>query len=203
MKRVVITGQGAISPLGNTADALWEGLKTGKNGIDVITKFDASETGIHVAAEVKDFDPTDYMEKKATKRMDNFSIYGVAAAKQALASSGIDMKAINPYRMGVMVSSGIGGMTTIQEQVIKMHDRGPKRVAPFFVPMAIGNMAAGNIAIAIGAKGICSSVVTACASATNAIGDAFRHIKHGYADIMLAGEQRRRFVKLVFLVSLR
>lgn len=187
MKRVVITGQGAISPLGNTADALWEGLKTGKNGIDVITKFDASETGIHVAAEVKDFDPTDYMEKKATKRMDNFSIYGVAAAKQALASSGIDMKAINPYRMGVMVSSGIGGMTTIQEQVIKMHDRGPKRVAPFFVPMAIGNMAAGNIAIAIGAKGICSSVVTACASATNAIGDAFRHIKHGYADIMLAG----------------
>ncbi|NKZ28212.1 beta-ketoacyl-ACP synthase II [Vagococcus lutrae] len=187
MKRVVITGQGAISPLGNTADALWKGLKTGKNGIDVITKFDASETGIHVAAEVKDFDPTDYMEKKATKRMDNFSIYGVAAAKQALASSGIDMTAINPYRMGVMVSSGIGGMTTIQEQVIKMHDRGPKRVAPFFVPMAIGNMAAGNIAIAIGAKGICSSVVTACASATNAIGDAFRHIKHGYADIMLAG----------------
>ncbi|MDT2825364.1 beta-ketoacyl-ACP synthase II [Vagococcus lutrae] len=187
MKRVVITGQGAISPLGNTADALWKGLKTGKNGIDVITKFDASETGIHVAAEVKDFDPTDYMEKKATKRMDNFSIYGVAAAKQALASSGIDMTAINPYRMGVMVSSGIGGMTTIQEQVIKMHDRGPKRVAPFFVPMSIGNMAAGNIAIAIGAKGICSSVVTACASATNAIGDAFRHIKHGYADIMLAG----------------
>lgn len=187
MRRVVVTGMGAITPVGNTAKEFWQNIKAGKNGVGPITKFDASETGISVAAEVKDFDPTLYMEKKQTKRMDLFSQYGVAAAVQAMDDSGVDIEKMDPYRIGIIVSSGIGGMQTIEEQVIKMHDRGPQRVAPFFVPMAIGNMAAGNIAIKIGAKGICTSIVTACASGTNAIGEAFRNIKHGYSDVILAG----------------
>lgn len=187
MKRVVVTGMGAVTPLGNTVDEFIHGLQTGKNGIAPITHFDASETGITVAGEVKDFDPTLYMEKKAAKRMDMFSVYGIAAAVQAMTDSGLTEETINMDRLGVIVSSGIGGMKTIQDQVIRMSTKGPKRVAPFFVPMAIGNMAAGNIAIQVGAKGMCTSVVTACASATNAIGEAFRQIKHGYADAMLAG----------------
>lgn len=187
MKRVVVTGMGAVTPLGNTVDEFIYGLQTGKNGIAPINHFDASETGITVAGEVKDFDPTLYMEKKAAKRMDMFSVYGIAAAVQAMTDSGLTEETINMDRLGVIVSSGIGGMKTIQDQVIRMSTKGPKRVAPFFVPMAIGNMAAGNIAIQVGAKGMCTSVVTACASATNAIGEAFRHIKHGYADAMLAG----------------
>lgn len=187
MRRVVVTGIGAVTPLGNTAEEFMKNVLAGKNGIAPIKRFDASETGISVAAEVKDFDPTLYMEKKEAKRMDMFSVYGIAAAAQAMEDSGLDIEKINPDRLGVIVSSGIGGMETIQNQVIRMHDKGPKRVAPFFVPMAIGNMAAGNISIKIGAKGICISVVTACASATNAIGEAFRNIKHGYQDAILAG----------------
>ena len=187
MKRVVVTGIGAVTPLGNTAEEFMKNVLAGKNGIAPIKRFDASETGITVAAEVKDFDPTLYMEKKEAKRMDMFSVYGIAAATQAMEDSGLDIEKINPDRLGVIVSSGIGGMETIQNQVIRMHDKGPKRVAPFFVPMAIGNMAAGNISIKVGAKGICTSVVTACASATNAIGEAFRNIKHGYQDAILAG----------------
>ncbi len=187
MNRVVITGLGAVTPVGNTAEDFWQSIKAGKSGIAPITRFDASETGITVAAEVKDFDPTLYMDKKATKRMDLYSVYGVAAAVQAMEDSQLDVATINANRFGVIVSSGIGGMNTIQDQVIKMHDKGPKRVAPFFVPMAIGNMAAGNISIKVGAKGICTSIVTACASGTNAIGEAFRNIKHGYSDVILAG----------------
>lgn len=187
MKRVVITGIGAVTPLGNTAEEFMTNILQGKNGIAPITHFDASETGITVAAEVKEFDPTLYMEKKEVKRMDKFSVYGIAAAKQAMEDSGLDDTNMDRDRLGVMVSSGIGGMETIQNQVIRMSQKGPKRVAPFFVPMAIGNMAAGNIAIKVGARGICTSVVTACASATNAIGEAFRNIKHGYSDAILAG----------------
>lgn len=187
MRRVVVTGIGAVTPLGNTAEEFMKNVLAGKNGIAPIKRFDASETGITVAAEVKDFDPTLYMEKKEAKRMDMFSVYGIAAATQAMEDSGLDIEKINPDRLGVIVSSGIGGMETIQNQVIRMHDKGPKRVAPFFVPMAIGNMAAGNISIKVGAKGVCTSVVTACASATNAIGEAFRNIKHGYQDAILAG----------------
>lgn len=187
MKRVVITGLGAVTPVGNTADIFWENLKNGHNGIGPITKFDAKETGITVAAEVKEFDPTLYMEKKATKRMDLFSIYGVSAALQAMSDSGLKIEEVDAHRFGVIASSGIGGMQTIQEQVIKMKEKGPKRIAPFFVPMAIGNMVAGNISYYLGAKGICTSIVTACASGTNAIGEAFRSIKHGYSDIVIAG----------------
>lgn len=187
MRRVVVTGLGAITPLGNTVSEFWDNVRQGKSGIAPITRFDASETGITVAAEVKDFDPIQYMEKKATKRMDLFSIYGVSAALQAMEDSNLTLESIDPERLGVIASSGIGGMTTIQEQVIKMSTKGPQRVAPLFVPMAIGNMVAGNISYYIGAKGISTSIVTACASGTNAIGEAYRTIKHGYADAIVAG----------------
>ena len=187
MRRVVVTGLGAITPLGNTVSEFWDNVRQGKSGIAPITRFDASETGITVAAEVKDFDPIQYMEKKATKRMDLFSIYGVSAALQAMEDSNLTLESIDPERLGVIASSGIGGMTTIQEQVIKMSTKGPQRVAPLFVPMAIGNMVAGNISYYIGAKGMSTSIVTACASGTNAIGEAYRTIKHGYADAIVAG----------------
>ena len=187
MKRVVITGIGAVTPIGNTAEEFLTNVQEGKNGIAPIEKFDATQTGIHVAAEVKEFDPTLYMEKKEIKRMDMFSVYGISAAKQAVEDSQINLDEIDVDRFGVIVSSGIGGMKTIEDQVIRMNTKGPKRVAPLFVPMAISNMAAGNIAIKVGAKGICTSIVTACASSTNAIGEAFRNIKHGYSDIILAG----------------
>ena len=185
--RVVITGMGAVTPLGNTVDEFWNGLKAGKNGIAPITKFDATETGITVAGELKDFDATNYMQRKISKRMDEFSRYGVAAAVQAVEESGIDREQTDMNRFGVIVGSGIGGLNAMQEQIIKMNTKGPQRVAPFFVPMAIGNMAAGNISIAIGTKGINTSIVTACASGNNSIGEAYRNIKHGYSDVILAG----------------
>ncbi|WP_373471724.1 beta-ketoacyl-ACP synthase II [Carnobacterium alterfunditum] len=187
MNRVVITGMGAVTPLGNTVDEFWDGLKAGKNGIAPITKFDASETGITVAGELKDFDATKYMQRKISKRMDEFSRYGVAAAVQAFEESGIDREKTDMNRFGVIVGSGIGGLNAMQEQITKMNAKGPQRVAPFFVPMAIGNMAAGNISIAIGTKGINTSIVTACASGNNSIGEAYRNIKHGYSDVILAG----------------
>ena len=187
MNRVVITGMGAVTPLGNSAETLWEGLKAGKNGIKEITKFDASETGISVAGELKDFDPKNYMDRKVAKRMDEFSQYGVAAAVQAVEMSGIDVEKTDMDRFGVIVGSGIGGLNAMEQQIIKMHTKGPQRVAPLFVPLAIGNMVAGNISIAIGARGINTSIVTACASGNNSIGEAFRNIKHGYSDIIIAG----------------
>lgn len=187
MKRVVITGMGAVTPLGNTVEEFWDGLKNGKNGIAPITKFDASETGITVAAEVKDFDPTLYMGRKEYRRMDLYSQYAVAAAVQAVADSGLDVEAIDVSRFGVIIGSGIGGLIEMESGIIKMHDKGPKRVPPMFVPMTIGNMAAGNTSIKVGAKGISLDIVTACASATNSIGEAFRNIKHGYSDVIIAG----------------
>lgn len=187
MQRVVITGYGVTSPIGNDAETFLESLKQGKNGIGPITKFDASETGVTLAAEIKEFPFDKYFVKKDAKRMDLFSIYGIYAALEALEMSGLDIQASNPDRIGVMVGSGIGGLQTIQEQVIRLHDKGPQRVSPLFIPMAIVNMVAGNIALRIGAKGICTSTVTACASATHSIGEAFRNIKHGYSDVILAG----------------
>ncbi|MFD2388749.1 beta-ketoacyl-ACP synthase II [Enterococcus rivorum] len=189
MNRVVITGYGVTSPIGNDAETFFlESLKTReKNGIGPITKFDASETGISVAAEVKDFPFDKYFVKKDAKRMDMFSIYGIYAALEALEMSKLDTETIDVDRFGVMVGSGIGGLQTIQEQVTRMNNKGPQRVAPLFVPMAIVNMAAGNIALRVGAKGICTATVTACASATHSIGEAFRNIKHGYSDVILAG----------------
>ncbi|MEY8445996.1 beta-ketoacyl-ACP synthase II [Enterococcus ratti] len=187
MNRVVITGYGVTSPIGNDAKSFLESLQKGTNGIAPITKFDASETGVTLAGEVKDFPYEKYFIKKDSKRMDMFSIYGIYAALEALKMSGIDKNKINQDRFGVIVGSGIGGLPTIENQVIRLHEKGPKRVSPMFVPMAIANMAAGNIALRVGAKGICTAIVTACASGTNAIGEAFRNIKHGYSDIILAG----------------
>lgn len=187
MNRVVITGYGVTSPIGNDAQTFLESLKEGTNGIGPITKFDATETGVTLAAEIKEFPFDKYFIKKDGKRMDMFSLYGIYAAMEAMDMSGIDTEQIDVDRFGVMVGSGIGGLQTIQDQVIRMHDKGPQRVGPLFIPMAIANMAAGNIALRIGAKGSCTSIVTACASATNSIGEAFRSIKHGYSDIIVAG----------------
>ncbi len=186
-RRVVITGMGAITPLGSTVEDFWNGIKEGKCGIDRIHKFDTSDFKVKIGAEVQGFDPELYMTKKDVKRNDAFAVYGVAAAVQAFEDSGIDMEQEDENRVGVIVGSGIGGLITMQEQVIKMHDRGPNRVSPLFIPMTISNMAAGNIAIRLGAKGICENIVTACASGTNCIGAAFHNIKHGYLDACITG----------------
>ncbi|MDR3156681.1 MAG: beta-ketoacyl-ACP synthase II [Lactobacillales bacterium] len=187
MNRVVITGYGVTSPIGNTPEKFWESLHDGKIGLGPITRFDARPTGISVVGEVKDFPFDKYFQKKDAKRMDLFSLYGIYAAAEAVDMANINTEEIDVDRFGVIVGSGIGGLPTIQEQVIRMHDRGMNRVAPLFVPMSISNMAAGNIALRLGAKGICTSITTACASATNSIGEAFRNIKFGYSDIILAG----------------
>ncbi|GBD74157.1 3-oxoacyl-[acyl-carrier-protein] synthase II [Tetragenococcus halophilus subsp. halophilus] len=187
MNRVVITGYGVVSPIGNDPETFLASLKNGTNGIDKITKFDAEDTGVSVAGEVKDFPREKYFKKKDTKRMDLFSLYGVYAALDALEMAKLDTEKTDMDRFGVMVSSGIGGLPTIQEQVTRMNEKGADRVSPMFVPMSIVNMVAGNIAMRVGARGICTSTVTACASGNNSIGEAFRNIKHGYQDVMLAG----------------
>lgn len=186
-KRVVVTGMGAITPLGSTVEDFWNGIRSGECGIDFIKKFDTSDFKVKIGAEVQGFDPELYMTKKDVKRNDLFAVYGVAAAVQAFEDSGMDMEQEDETRVGVIVGSGIGGLITMQEQVIKMHDRGPNRVSPLFIPMTISNMAAGNIAIRLGAKGICENIVTACASGTNCIGAAFHNIKHGYLDACITG----------------
>ena len=187
MNRVVITGYGVTSPIGNTPEEFLASLKEGKNGIGPITKFDATATGISVAGEVKDFPLEKYFKKKDTKRMDMFSIFGINAALEALEMANLTADQMDADRLGVMVGSGIGGLPTIQDQVTRMNDRGAARVSPMFVPMSIVNMVAGNIALRVGAKGICTTTVTACASGTHSIGEAFRNIKHGYSDVILAG----------------
>lgn len=187
MTRVVITGMGAVSPNGNGVKAFIANTFAGKVGIKAISKFDASQTGITVAGEVDDFDPSLVVGKKAARRMDLYSQYAVQTAVEAAEMAGINPENTTSEEMGVIYGSGIGGLTTIQEQVIKMHEKGPKRVKPLFVPMAISNMAAGNIAIRLQAKNICTSITTACASATNAIGEAYRQIKAGRAQVMISG----------------
>ena len=187
MKRVVITGMGAITPLGNNVKEYWKNLLSGKIGIEKISKFDSENTGVTLAGEVKEFDPTGILDRKEQKRMDLFSQYGIVAASQAWEMSELSIEEINPKRFGVIVGSGIGGMTTLQDQVRVMDKKGAKRVTPFFVPMVIANMASGNISIKFGAKGTSQTIVTACASATNAIGEAFRTIKYGQADVMITG----------------
>ncbi|MBR1737057.1 MAG: beta-ketoacyl-ACP synthase II [Firmicutes bacterium] len=186
-RRVVITGMGALTPIGNTAEEFWNGLKEGKCGIDYITHFDTSEFKVKVAGELKNFDPCIAMDKKDTKRMDMFSQYAIVATAEAIKSSGIDLDSIDRTRFGVSIGSGIGGIGVIEEQLFKLYEKGPSKVSPMFIPMAIGNMAAGQVAIKFGAKGTCIDVVTACATGTNSIGEAFRAIRHGYSDYMLAG----------------
>ena len=187
--RVVITGYGITSPIGNTPETFWTNLEAGNSGIDTIKKFDATETGITVAGEVKDFPFDKYFVHKDKKRMDTFSIYAVYAALEALSMAGIDTEdgSIDNDRFGAIIGSGIGGLPVIQEQGARLAKRGPKRIAPLFVPLSIANMATGNVALRVKASGVSRAEVTACAAGTNAIGSAFREIKHGYADIMLAG----------------
>lgn len=186
MKRVVITGLGAVTPIGNDVASYWEGLKSGKNGIGRVTRFDVSEYKATLAAEVKDFDPSLYMEKTDIRKSDRFVQYAIAAASQAMEDSGITGK-VAPERLGVYFGSGIGGFETFSEEHRQLLDKGPRRVSPHFIPMMIANIAAGNIAIRYGAAGPCLPVVTACATGTNEIGEAFRAIRYGYADAILAG----------------
>lgn len=186
MRRVVVTGLGVISPVGNNVNDFWDSLQNGKSGICEITKFDTEEHKVKIAAEVKDFDPTLYMKKPEIRRNDLFCQYAMGAATQAVDDSGI-LGNIYTDRFGVYVGSGIGGLNTIVTDVGKMIEKGPKRVSPYVIPMMIANIAAGNIAIKFGANGPTLPVVTACATATNCIGEAFRAIKFSYADAIIAG----------------
>jgi len=185
MNRVVITGLGVISPVGNTVDAFWKSLAGGVCGIDFITKFDTSAFGVKIAAEVKGFDPAAYMEKSEIRKTDLYAQYALAAAAQAMEDSGLAVA--DPFRFGVYVGSGIGGMGTFMTEHQKLLEQGPRRVSPHFIPMMIANIAAGSIAIRYHAQGPCLPVVTACATSSHAIGEAFRAIKFGYADAILAG----------------
>lgn len=185
--RVVITGYGVTSPIGNTPEEFWESLKTGKVGIGELTKISAAATGISVAGEIHDFPFDKYFVKKDIKRMEWFSLYSIYASLEAVEMASLDLEKENMDRFGVIIGSGIGGLKEIQDQVTRMNERGHQRVAPLFIPTAIANMAAGNTALRLGAKGICTAVVTACASGTNSIGEAFRNIKHGYSDVIIAG----------------
>lgn len=186
-RRVVVTGLGAITPIGNDVEHFWKGLKEKKVGIDFITHFDTEGYKAKLAAEVKDFDPKNYMDVKAAKRMELFSQYAVAAAKEALADAGIVMEKEDPYRVGAAIGSGIGSLQAFERDHKKLLDRGPGRVNPLLVPMMISNMAAGNVAIQFGLKGKNINVVTACATGTHSIGEAFRSIQYGEADVMVAG----------------
>ena len=185
--RVVVTGMGAVSPNGNGCQAFVENTLNGVVGIKPIKKFDASETGISVAGEIDDFDVSQVVGKKNGKRMDLYSQYAIQACQEAYEMAGLTPETVKAEELGVIFGSGIGGLTTIEEQVIKMHDKGPKRMSPFFIPMAIANMAAAQVAIRFGLQGMCSCPTTACAGGTNAIGDAFHRIRDGYEDRMLCG----------------
>ncbi len=187
MRRVVVTGMGAITPIGLNVDSFWQSVKNGQIGFGPITHFDTSEYKNHIAAEVKGFAGKDYMDFKAAKRMELFSQYAVAAAKEALADSGLEPEHEDAYLMGTAIGSGIGSLQAIEREYKKILEKGPSRVNPLFVPMMISNMAAGNVSIQLGLKGKSINVVTACATGTNSIGEAFRSIQHGEADVMFAG----------------
>ena len=186
-RRVVITGLGAITPLGNSVQAFWDGLKAGKNGIGQITHFDTGEFKVKLAAEVRDFDPKAYGDVKTMRRMDPFSQFAVAAAKEALEDSGLDIAEEDSFRTGVSIGSGIGSMQAMEAGVHRMEEKGPGRVDPLLVPRMISNMAAGNVAIRFGLRGKNINVVTACASGTHCIGEAMRSVQYGDAEVMLAG----------------
>lgn len=185
--RVVVTGMGAITPIGNDVESFWQALKDKTLGIGPITYFDTADFKCKLAAEVKDFDAKAYMDPKTARRMEPFSQFAVAAAKQALDQSGIDMEKENPFRVGVSVGSGIGSLQAMERSEKKLLEKGPSRVEPLLVPLMICNMAAGNVAIQFGLKGKCINVVTACATGTHSIGEAFRAIQYGEADVMVAG----------------
>ena len=186
-RRVVITGLGAVTPIGNTVEEFWNGVRKGACGIGTITKFDTAEYKVHLAGEGKGFVAKERMDFKAARRMGTFSQYAVAAAKDAFADAGISMEIEDPFRVGVLVGSGVGDLNACEQAKAKIDAGNQSRVNPFTVPVMIANMAAGNVAIALGAKGKCTSVVTACATGTHCIGDAFRAIQYNDADICVAG----------------
>lgn len=188
-RRVVVTGLGAITPIGNNVEDFWNGIKQGKCGIDEITLFDTTDFKAKLAGEVKNYNPEDYLDKKSAKRLDRFSQFAVIASKEAMKDSGITEENTDMTRVGAIISSGIGGLNTIEEQNRNLLEKGPDRISPMFIPTAIVNMATGNVAIELGIKGESYSMVTACASATHSIGEAFRAIRHGYQDAMLVGEK--------------
>lgn len=186
-RRVVVTGLGAVTPIGNNVDDFWTSVKAGKIGFDHITKFDTTDYKCHIAAELKDFKPQDFMDRKAAKRMEPFSQYAVAAAKQAIDDSGLDIEKEDPYMVGCAIGSGIGSLQAMERETQKLYEKGPNRVNPLLVPLMICNMAAGNVSIQFGLKGKSINDVTACATGTNTIGEAYRSIQYGEADVMVAG----------------
>ena len=186
-KRVVVTGLGAITPIGNDVPTFWEGIKEGKIGFGPITYFDTTDYKAKLAAQVKDFKPEEYMDKKAARRMEAFCQYAVAAAKEAIEDAKLDMEQEDPYRVGCAIGNGVGSLQAMQREYTRLVDRGPSKVAPLLVPLMITNMAAGNVSIMFNLKGKSINVVTACATGTNSIGEAFRTIQYGDADVMVAG----------------
>ncbi|MGG7149262.1 beta-ketoacyl-ACP synthase II [Clostridium neonatale] len=186
-RRVVITGMGAVTPIGNNVNEFWSNAKEGKLGIDFIKLLDNDLIDVKIAGEVKDFNPEPIISKKETKRLDRAEQFGLYAADQAIKNSGLDLEKEDLDKIGVIIGSGIGGLGTIEAEGTKLYTGASKRVSPFFIPMAISNLVAGNVAIKYGLRGTCTAVVTACATGTNSIGDAYRLIKHGYENVMLAG----------------
>lgn len=186
-RRVVITGLGAITPIGNNVEEFWKGIKDGKCGIDEITHFDTTDYKVKLAAEVKNYNPDNYFDKKTSKRMDIFSQFAIIASREAMKDSNITPENTDMERVGVIVSTGIGGLPTIEKDNRALVEKGPDRVSPMYIPMAIANMAAGNVAIDLGIKGESMAIVTACASGTHSIGESYRMIKHGYQDVIFAG----------------
>ena len=186
-RRVVVTGMGAITPIGNSVEEFWNGIKEGKTGFGPITYFDTADYRCKLAAEVKDFDPTQYMDKKSARRMEQFCQFAVAAAGQAIADAGLIMEQEDPYMVGCSVGSGIGSLQAMEREYDRLKEKGPGRVGPMLVPLMISNMAAGNVSIAYGLKGKSLNVVTACATGTHSIGEAYRTIQYDDADVMIAG----------------
>lgn len=196
INRVVITGMGAVTPIGNNVEDFWQNSKNGNSGIDFIKSMDTSDLEVKVGGEVKDLKLEDYLDKKEIRRLDRFTQYALIATEEAIKDSNLDLENIDSNRFGVMVGSGIGGFHTHESEFGNIHKKGPKKVSPMYIPMAIINAVAANVAIKYNARGICTSAVTACATGTNNIGDAFRHIKHGYADIMLCGASEASFTPI-------
>lgn len=186
-RRVVVTGMGAITPIGNSVEEFWNGIKEGKTGFGPITYFNTADYRCKLAAEVKDFDPAQYMDKKSARRMEQFCQFAVAAAGQAISDAGLDMEQEDPYMVGCSVGSGIGSLQAMEREYDRLKEKGPGRVGPMLVPLMISNMAAGNVSIAYGLKGKSLNVVTACATGTHSIGEAYRTIQYGDADVMVAG----------------
>ncbi|SEG02249.1 3-oxoacyl-[acyl-carrier-protein] synthase II [Eubacterium ruminantium] len=187
MRRVVITGMGTINPIGHNLEETWDSVKKGVCGIDFIKQMDTEQFKVKIAAEVKDYEPEKYLDKKEARRMDKYTQFAIIAAKEAFNDSGISIENEDPYRCGTIISSGIGGLKTLESEHVKGTERGFEKISPFFIPMSIANMAAGEMAIRTGFKGVCESIVTACASGSNAVGEAFHYIRDDYADVMLCG----------------